>query len=264
VIAGWEEVGDLSNCRTRDDVRSEVRAAYPDESNYLVGNWTGQLWRFCLDMVLVDLVVLPLKRSGRLAVGVIAGPYEYKLAEPVGFRHSRTVEWKTIDLDRQALESDLLASLGSLFTVCELWRYHAPERILEAVDTGRDPGSNSADDEVLPKTPQELVGKTLPTKMEIRKLIGLWGFARRGVTASQVVEQGLDDLGLMAIPPFTEGWVGSYVDVVPIRAEPSDPLVAAPSIPSAGPRDYSDRFGLKVGAIESANLKPASVRLTEL
>lgn len=93
VIAGWEGLGDISDCGTREGIRQELKATYPGVSDKVIGNWTGQVWRFMKQISPGDLVVMPLKtRPGRVSVGRITGPYEYRGDEPEGFRQVRHVE----------------------------------------------------------------------------------------------------------------------------------------------------------------------------
>jgi restriction system protein len=46
VIAGWEELGSISDCESREGIRQALTATYPEVSDKVIGNWTGQLWRF--------------------------------------------------------------------------------------------------------------------------------------------------------------------------------------------------------------------------
>ncbi len=71
---GWEEVGDLSGL-SREQVRARVDAAYPSETLGRQANWAGQLWALRL-VEPGDLVILPLKTTKMLAVGVCTGGYE--------------------------------------------------------------------------------------------------------------------------------------------------------------------------------------------
>lgn len=59
---GWEEVGDLSGCRSREDVRKLVDEAFPGTTMGLRANWTGQLWG-SLQVSPGDIVILPLKSA---------------------------------------------------------------------------------------------------------------------------------------------------------------------------------------------------------
>jgi restriction system protein len=113
VIAGWEEVGDLSRIGDREELRELLAEIYPQLSPQVIGNWTGQLWRFREEMTSGDLVVMPVSGRGQrqLAVGVVRGPYHYRATAEPGFRHTRPVEWRRKDLDRDAVQSDLRDSI---------------------------------------------------------------------------------------------------------------------------------------------------------
>src|SRR5262249_41944042 len=58
-IAGWPEVGDLSQCPTWEDLRLILDRTYPRENPRVIANWRGQLWRFLAVMQPQDLVVMP-------------------------------------------------------------------------------------------------------------------------------------------------------------------------------------------------------------
>jgi restriction system protein len=50
VIAGWDQLGDLSGCDTKDEIRQALVLAYPSEGKATLANWTGQLWRFAKEI----------------------------------------------------------------------------------------------------------------------------------------------------------------------------------------------------------------------
>ena len=107
-IAGWEELGDISDCETREGIRQVLTATYPEVSDKVIGNWTGQLWRFKEQIKTGDFVVMPLHtRPGQVAIGRIVGPYEYWAAEPQGFRQIRRVEWLQTDLSTRGFPARL-------------------------------------------------------------------------------------------------------------------------------------------------------------
>ena len=86
-------VPDLTDAETRDAVRDRVQLADPNASPYRVGNITGQLVSFLLDMEEGDVVVLPLKtRKGLVALGRVAGPYVYRGTIGADY-HTRRVNW---------------------------------------------------------------------------------------------------------------------------------------------------------------------------
>ncbi|MFG2054181.1 hypothetical protein ACGFI9_09120 [Micromonospora sp. NPDC048930] len=79
VVAQWSEVGDISGCRSRIEVRESLAGVYPTKSIKGLGNYAGQLWRFLAEMSPGDYIVMPLtSRPKYMAVGRIAGRYRYR------------------------------------------------------------------------------------------------------------------------------------------------------------------------------------------
>jgi restriction system protein len=99
-------------------------------------HFAAQLNQFCNQMQIGDLVVVPLKTTGQIAIGEIVGPY-------VHMDHdgsvSRKVKWLK-DVPRDAFRQDLLYSFGAFMTVCEISRNDALRRVEAIVKTGSDPG----------------------------------------------------------------------------------------------------------------------------
>ncbi|GDY34038.1 CBS domain-containing protein [Gandjariella thermophila] len=232
VIAGWEEVNqDLSEIRDREQLRALLLDIYEDYSPQVIANWTGQLWRFREEIAIGDLVVMPVTRSGRrrLAVGTVTGPYHYRATSAPGFRHTRPVEWKRSDIDRDAVQPDLRDSMGSLLTVFELSRNNAAQRISALVEQGVDPGpSESTDDRPSIASPQlleELVAQSLddgePVTLTVRELLSIWGHTRRWPSVVQQIHGELEQRGLSTKPPFTDGNINSKITIVPVGTEPS-------------------------------------------
>jgi restriction system protein len=142
---GFGEVSDLTGRDSLDDVRAVVSSAYPDASVNTVGNIAAQLWALVGRMHIGDLVVLPLKTTSQIAVGRIAGNYEYRTAEiDPDKRHVRRVEWNRADVARSSIKQDLLYSLGAFSTYCQVSRNEAVPRLEAIIATGTDPGTKVA------------------------------------------------------------------------------------------------------------------------
>jgi restriction system protein len=96
-----------------------------------------------------ELVVLPLKTTGTIAVGRISGPYAYREDLGEELRHVRTVTWLKTDVPRDSFDQDLLYSFGAFLTVGRVRRDQAEERVLAAIsDTPlphRSPAAVDAD-----------------------------------------------------------------------------------------------------------------------
>jgi restriction system protein len=143
VVIGFE-VGDVSQCKSRDDVVALYTQALPAANPKAILNWAAQVWAFAGRIQEGDLVVLPLKGKGEIAIGRMAGPYKYVADAPEGRKHARAVTWLRTDVLRANLEQDLLYSLGAFMTVCEITRNAAASRLANAASTGVDPGVTAA------------------------------------------------------------------------------------------------------------------------
>ncbi|MGV9973619.1 CBS domain-containing protein [Nocardia beijingensis] len=249
-ILGWDEVGDLSRYRTWDELKSALRQAYPDAGRALIGNWTGQLWKFETEIQYGDLVVMPLKtHAGYLAVGRVSGSYEFRQDEPKEFRQVRKVDWLRTDIPWDAVRPDLRASLGSLLTVCGLTRHNAAARIEHLAAHGTDPGfdgdeeaTSSAEllDDAASRDP------TNPRELTIRSLLEHWGVERRTAAVISMIKSDLASNGLTTRPAFTEGALSDIVALVPLGTEPGGVTVtgAAEDIENVTePEPMSRRLG---------------------
>ncbi len=120
VALGYDLRQSIVDFADRDALRSHV------------ANRTGadQLWRFYTEVNPGDVVALPRKRTGEVAVGRINGPYAYQpeLAGS-GAPHTRSVEWQVTNIPRSNFDRDLLNSLGSQLTLSQPGAPNAEARI---------------------------------------------------------------------------------------------------------------------------------------
>lgn len=144
VVAGWDQLGDLSSIEDRQDLRTLIEAAYPDFAERRVINHVGQLWAFVKSIQEGDLVVLPKKTTRTLAFGRISGPYRFDESGPADARHVRDVQWLTTDLSRGIVGQDLLNSLGSALTIFGVEKNNGVSRIAALAQSGSDPGAAAA------------------------------------------------------------------------------------------------------------------------
>ncbi len=127
VCHAWNELPDYSAYRTKDDLRPLYKQTYPGESEKQVIAGLGQVWRFAREIKKGDLVVLPLKTASAVAVGRIAGEYQYKKVAP-NVMHIRSVEWlKTVP--RSVFPRDILFSMNAFLTVFKVYRNDAESRV---------------------------------------------------------------------------------------------------------------------------------------
>lgn len=140
---GWA-IGDLSGTSSREDVRSIMDAAYPEDSLGRLANLTGQVWAFRSQIESGDVVIMPSKlRPGYLYLGKSVGEYRYQADEPdFSRRHQVSVEWQEEPISKSAVKDDLLYSLNAIMTVFNSTRNNAGARVLALFNSGADPGNN--------------------------------------------------------------------------------------------------------------------------
>jgi len=132
---GWEDLPDLSGIEDRDALQQLYEQSYPEASKNRASNHVGQLWSLLHRMERGELVVLPVKTTGTVAVGRISGDYQYRTDLGEDLRHVRPVEWIETEIPRDAFDQDLLYSFGAFLTFGRVQREAAKERI-EAVVSG--------------------------------------------------------------------------------------------------------------------------------
>ncbi len=139
-IIRFREAPDLKGFPTREALVNHLLQTDPEGSRYRASNLASQLWAFREEIQVGDIVVLPLKsRPGQIALGRVAGPYEFRHIGDAQ-RHVRAVKWERL-VPRSAFGQDLLYSLGAFMTVCRIQRNNAEARVA-AVLTGKpDPGA---------------------------------------------------------------------------------------------------------------------------
>ena len=139
---GWSEVGDLGHANTKDEVRAAVASSFPTAPPGRIANYTGQLWALRASIKPGDLIVMPLKSSTRIALGLCTKGYEYHLNNPdVDSRHAISVDWRTTDVSRAAIKDDLLNTINGAMTVFQASKNNAARRLHTIMETGVDPGN---------------------------------------------------------------------------------------------------------------------------
>jgi restriction system protein len=132
-VIGWDDLPDLSGVATRDEVAGLMTTEYSDANPNTIINWARQVWTFRAVIQKGDYVVLPLKRRAAIAIGRVAGPYQYR-SDLGDVHHVRSVKWLATDIPRSAVDQDLLYSLGAFLTVCRIQRNDAETRILALLE----------------------------------------------------------------------------------------------------------------------------------
>lgn len=256
-IAGWDEVGDLSQAQTRDSIQRIIKRTYPGESNRLIGNWTGQLDRFVNQISIDDIIVMPLKtEEGQVVIGRVESEYEFIEDNDPGFQHTRRVAWDPTLISRSTLGSDIRATLGSLLTVCEIEKHNATVRLQTIMETGSDPGFGDPNGQV---TSFSDLTEKAPFTVSIRKLLELVDSYRRTAGTVAILTEKLEEHKLEISRPIDSGLIDDEVEVRPANSD--DPSGDEPLTddPQENSEEFSLRVDYKVSAIQSASSIPASV-----
>ena len=109
---GWEGIPDLTGVSNRDDLKEIVRDSWPDAKKGAVAVYAGQLWMLRGRVCVGDLVVLPLKTTSQIALGIVSKEYWYREDPDPGRRHVVSVNWKRTSIPRTAVKQDLLNTRG--------------------------------------------------------------------------------------------------------------------------------------------------------
>jgi restriction system protein len=133
----WDELSDtdLSNVKSQESLKEVLSNAYQDSSKNTIANWASQLWIHLHKMKIGDLVVMPLKAKGKIAIGKIASDYIFN-PKKKPYSQIRKVEWLKKDILRTAFDQDLLYSFGAFKTFCEIARNDAEKRVVDFIKTG--------------------------------------------------------------------------------------------------------------------------------
>ena len=142
-IIGFQDIPSLEEAKDYDAVVKLVNDAFPSEKSRVIGNFAGQLWAFVLGMQKGDIVILPRKLTGQIAIGRVAGPYRYDQVN-TELRHTRPVEWLRPDVPRTTFEQDLLYSFNAFLTVCNISRNDAAKRVAAVLEGKPDPGFSTS------------------------------------------------------------------------------------------------------------------------
>ena len=145
------QLSDLSNIQSVDELRTLFEDSHPQFKKSQVSNHVGQFWSLLTRMEKGELVVLPLKTTGTIAVGRVDGDYEYRTDLGPSLHHVRPVAWIQTEVPRDAFDQDLLYSFGAFITIGRVKRDRAEERILKSIGQKSQPTpvSQQPEDEVI-------------------------------------------------------------------------------------------------------------------
>jgi len=133
VYIGWNDVPDLSQFKTKEDIKTALEVAYPDSKPGRIMNHAGQIWTFYDVIQKGDIIALPLKNRPAIAFGEVIGDYQYKKGNPEDAKHTRKVKWLGEPILRTRFDQDLKYSFGGAMTVFSVHRNNAEERVRKII-----------------------------------------------------------------------------------------------------------------------------------
>jgi restriction system protein len=101
-----------------------------------IGNWAGQIRAFALAMKVGDWVAVPSKMTSTIAIGEIVSACTYDAVTQPLYRHFRQLRWLNTQVPRSAFDQDILYSLGSVLTICEIRPNDAERRVRAMEQSG--------------------------------------------------------------------------------------------------------------------------------
>lgn len=132
IAIGWDELGDLSQIQSYEQLKELFRKVYPEYNEQSVAIQVGEIWRFLYEIKKGDLVAIPLKTQYAVAIGIVEGDYEYRELSPL-VHNLRKVKGLKI-IPRQVLQQDILYSFSSHLTVYKIQRNEVEERIRKLLE----------------------------------------------------------------------------------------------------------------------------------
>ncbi len=121
---GWNDLLDLTNVHSQEDIRSIYLMYYPSDKPSKVGNAVAMIYKFQTLMQKGDKVITfdPINRE--YLIGTVRSDYIYKPNEIKDYHHIRKVKWED-KVSRDALSVSTRNSLGSTLSVFsvseEMW-----------------------------------------------------------------------------------------------------------------------------------------------
>lgn len=137
---GFLEDMDFSQFSNRDEILRYLEGIRPNEKRNRLGNYASQRNQFANLFETGDYVVLPLKTSRKIIIGILEGSYRFD-GRAGGYGHSWPVLWQQ-KFSRGVFKKDLLDSFGASQTLFEVQRNNALKRVQAVLETGLDPGLN--------------------------------------------------------------------------------------------------------------------------
>ena len=147
---------DLADLENVQGVRQLLRVAEPEWPEGKVTNHATQVSAFLFKMKERDLIVMPRKGKGAVAVGEITSAYRYAPAGEFLFRHARSVKWLATECPKSGFDSDLRTAFNGITTIFPIKATNAESRIRTRLGAG-----------VAKQTTEEAVAKDVSHEVDL-------------------------------------------------------------------------------------------------
>ncbi len=149
VAIGWPDMGDLGRFESRETLLAELRDRYPSERAGWYANAGGMLHRFSRELQADDGVVSYDRTRRVYAVGELQEEYRFDPGFDPAYPNVWRVEWKAMEVPRDALATATKNSLGSTLTLFQLPEKAAEDVWRAATGEGGEPSEDEekADEE---------------------------------------------------------------------------------------------------------------------
>jgi len=116
VAVGWEELGDLSSVRSKEELKKEFKKVYSDEKIGRQRIILGQISRFRFDIKKGDFVVTYNPEIRVYPVGEVISDYQFISNSPGNFNHILKVKWLG-KVKRDQLSVSTKNTVGAIMTL---------------------------------------------------------------------------------------------------------------------------------------------------
>lgn len=119
VAISWEELGDLSQTETLEQIRDLYEHSFADDSVSRIGNAVAMIYKFRSAIAINDYVISYDSYEREYHLGEVTGSYKFDLELIEKYPHLRPVKWLG-QVSRDDLSVTARNSLGSVLTVFQV------------------------------------------------------------------------------------------------------------------------------------------------
>jgi len=114
ICVGWDELGDLANVKSKEQLERIYRKAYPADSSHKLKLGIGQLWNF-LSLREGDKIIANKGKQALIGAGVVTGKYRFDESRK---RYKHLIDVKWYDTYERKIPDKYLGKFGK--TILEL------------------------------------------------------------------------------------------------------------------------------------------------